>query len=458
MQSNRSIISSPRINYLLLIDITIIVYLTVFVSGFSSLDDTGLMEALQKGGLTFGSLAHSHGSTYVRPIAMLTYLVDYTIWGANAGAFHGTNLLIHLINALLVYNLCRKYLPEAATRETISLSAALFFAVNPVNTESVLWISGRTDLLCAFFFLIAIRVLVSETLSPLAAFAGLALATFGALLSKESAIALLGIVPLYLLLSGRGKNWQMKVSLCSAVCCATLLYFFLRTGNVATLDNGSTKIIASVADKSFADLVSGSVAALGFYSKKMFWPFPLNLAIQSINEPLYLIVGIAVIVAAAACFIRYSGTRLPILIIFLCLVPPLLALHGKIPWTLYAERYVYLSMTGLAMLVGVFIANLPRLPQLVPFIVIASLALTTIYRSGQWADPLLLWEDTVRKSPDFSQPYAVYAYELIQVGRFADAEKNVNKALSMKLENELVGKCVASIREEKQRCRPDAQR
>lgn len=437
--------NNPRINVLLLIDITIIVYLTVFVSGFSTLDDTAMMAALQKGELTFYSFALAGGYTYLRPLTMLTYLIDFHLWGDNSAAFHLTNLVIHLANACLIYNLCRTYLQKTETREGISLFAALFFAISPLNSESVLWVSGRTDLLCCFFFLAALTILVTDKLTPFFASGAFFTLYFCSLLAKESSIVLLGIVPLYLLFTEDDKSIQTKIGLCSAAAIASSIYLFMRLGPKGQLDSGATKIVSKVITQSIPDLFYKSMAAAGFYIKKLLWPYPLNLAIQSINEPLYFIVGIITVIAVSAIFLRYKATRLPLLIIVLGLVPPLLAFLGNIPWTMYAERYLYLPMTGFTLLLGLLLLNSHRMPQWLPFLLIIPLALSTIHRSGQWAEPVTLWHDTVLLSPQFPQAHVVYAYELIQAGRLTEAEKVISSVRGMKFENELLLKCVSTI-------------
>lgn len=447
---NVPLFGNSRINILLLIDITIIVYLSVFVSGFSSLDDTELIENLQKGALTFSSLAHVSGMTYLRPLTTLTYLADFNLWGANPAAFHLTNIVIHLANACLVYHLCRTCLPETPKREGSSLLAALFFAVAPINSESVLWISGRTDILCCFFFLSAITIIVNERLTPLFAAGALFVACYCSLLAKESSIALLAIVPIYLLFTKSNKSRQVKIGLSSAVAIASSIYLFMRLGNRGQLDSGTEKIISKVVDQSISELTYKSLAAFGFYIKKMIWPFPLNLAIQNINEPIYFFFGIIVFFLITISFFRFATARLPLLIIFFCLGPPLLAFHGSIPWTLYAERYLYLSMTGMALLVGLLLTMSQRMPQSLPFILIIPLAISTIHRSGQWAEPVDLWHDTVVQAPNFPLVHVVYAYELIQAGRISEAERFLNKARDMKFDNDLLRKCLNTINHQRQ--------
>ncbi len=82
---------------------------------------------------------------YYRPLTTLPYIVDFHLWGANSAGFHATNLLAHLVNVLLFFLVLRKW---GAGTAAAGLSAPLW-GVMPRISESVAWISGRTDVLAA---------------------------------------------------------------------------------------------------------------------------------------------------------------------------------------------------------------------------------------------------------------------------------------------------------------------
>jgi tetratricopeptide (TPR) repeat protein len=89
-----------------------------------------------------------------RPLRELSYAIDIVIWGQNPVGFHLTSLLLHAVNVLLVFKLAQrlliKLLPAAA--------AASIFALHPIQTESVTYISGRRDVLFALFYLAAFHM------------------------------------------------------------------------------------------------------------------------------------------------------------------------------------------------------------------------------------------------------------------------------------------------------------
>lgn len=87
-----------------------------------------------------------HGGTW-QPVTWVSYLVDASLHGPRPGWFHLTSLLLHLANAILLFEWLRR-LTGATGR---SAFVAAVFAVHPVNTEAVAWIAARKDLLAAMF-------------------------------------------------------------------------------------------------------------------------------------------------------------------------------------------------------------------------------------------------------------------------------------------------------------------
>ena len=95
-----------------------------------------------------------------RPVVNLSYAIDRAVWGEAPFGFHVTNVLLHIINTLLLSSTdprpmqvraslwCR--VASAAIRPSVAaFIAAILFAVHPISTEAVGYISGRSELLCA---------------------------------------------------------------------------------------------------------------------------------------------------------------------------------------------------------------------------------------------------------------------------------------------------------------------
>ena len=88
------------------------------------------------------------GELSYRPVATLSYFIDYHIWKLNPFGYHLTNLLLHTINALLLFSLANLITGKPIT----ALLVSLLFALHPVNTEAVNTVSFRPNLLAFLFF------------------------------------------------------------------------------------------------------------------------------------------------------------------------------------------------------------------------------------------------------------------------------------------------------------------
>src|SRR5262245_18191816 len=95
-----------------------------------------------------------------RPLVNLSYAVDYAMWGLESFGFHLTNLLLHLLNILLVFRVAQAatvdFFGNQRRSQTSAIAAATLFAVHPMLTQAVGYVSGRAELLCTTFFLLAL--------------------------------------------------------------------------------------------------------------------------------------------------------------------------------------------------------------------------------------------------------------------------------------------------------------
>lgn len=377
-------------------------------------------------------LFFSGGTEYFRPLPILSYNINAYI-NATPASFHLVNVAIHLMNGLLIYALAAEVLREELRKDVYSLVAALIFVLHPLNTEVVMWISARQDLICCFFFLISLilffRLKNKLNLLTLGYFF---VAYLFALLSKEVALILLVIVPLYLILEYRFTNLKGTAAIISTLSAAGIIYLFMRSGKKAVADTGLTKVLATVVStgKDQPSYLDG-IAAFGFYLQKLIWPFPLNFAIIKFNHHIALAVLVFSLLVAGVLFLRKRLFRLPLLIIFLAIILPVAAYLSKMPWTPYAERYLYLPMVGFSLLVALMCREAKRMSYLVPIVLALLLAVPTIYRVNLWADPVAFWNDVVIKSPTFHRGYLGRAAALIDTHDYAAAEADLQQALSM---------------------------
>jgi protein O-mannosyl-transferase len=153
-------------------------------------DDFELLRKVREAG-PFG--VWSGGSGFLRPLISVSLYLDDLIWSGNPMGFHLTAVLLHGLNAFLVYLLARALgIGRTAGRRDLNLpaAAALLFLVLSSHSEPVCWISGRTDLFATLFLLSALATYVAGDRPPRGPRLSLSVALFAAgLLCKESVIA-----------------------------------------------------------------------------------------------------------------------------------------------------------------------------------------------------------------------------------------------------------------------------
>lgn len=391
------------LQHLLLASVILLTYSPAFFAEPALIDDARLLSSLRNASsINLTELFLHHGGIYYRPLISLSNWVDSVVFQLNPIAMHAVNVILHLANALLIFWIIRTLIkPEQDNRTFLPLLGALIFGLHPITTESVNWISGRTDILAAtglmgatlcillwqqsrrhyllllagiFFFVgiftkevawgfvLAIPLLLwprTETPDRLKP-AGSRLAHYSigicislAFLAATTTLSfwpVLGLAVIswgfadYSIADPDNRSWKRSAMLTAliAVVLITVLLTGLQVCKAIMLKHPFSPtgqaLLAMVTDPDKA-LQATSMAA-AFYIKKFFIPLPLSLAITTIN-PNYIWGGIAVLFLIA--FLGAHRTMLSALILTgICLlIPALPLLFGTIAWTPYAERYVY---------------------------------------------------------------------------------------------------------------------
>lgn len=344
---------------------------------------------------------------YYRPLIGLSFHLDKYLWGLDARAMHFESILMHLLNVLLVYALARRFFAKYNGAWAVApLLAALIFGLHPATTESVNWISGRTDIMAANFILTGTLLLSCFLKSRrlvfiVGTFASLVLAV----LSKETSFAFIPALWFIFKAHGDANNSTTAdspttgrqfisflicytISVCIAIflhnywlvlacggCYALWLllpnfrradfHVWVKTHVNSILVFSLSGIIGLVTFFSLRKLVFESnidklgqtlnlmaadtnytisvfLGASGFYVKKFFLPLPLNFFIYDI-DPLYDFIGILAFLLCIHLIARRDTVACFVLAGVCMFLPALPFAFGTIAWTAYAERYIYIS-------------------------------------------------------------------------------------------------------------------
>jgi len=194
-----------------------------------------------------------------------------------------------------------------------------------------------------------------------------------------------------------------------------------------------------ITDKISSGLFTDFFSAVGFYLKKLIYPFPLNFAIVEINKMFYFIIGTIFLVFLIFQLINSSTRQLINFLmwsIFFSLLPSLAIALTDIAWTPYAERYLYLPSVFFCILLSyqlsaISFQPLKKLPILILITIAIWFSAATYNRNTVWLSNLTIWEDTVKKSPTFGKAYNQYGVALVMKGENERAKEQFLKGVEL---------------------------
>jgi hypothetical protein len=380
-----------------------------------------------------------NGSLY-RPLTVATYWAQHRVAGSAPWSWHLVNILLHGGVTFVFYRLARRLLSAEG-----AVAAALLFAAHPVHTEAVVNVVGRAELLSAMGVMGA--WLCRERL-------GLALPLFaGALLSKESAVALPGLLVVEDLVRRGAVRWRAILPFVFAVGGFVALRVLVVGPGLTTPED------PFVSTPAWHRVLTG-LEVLGREAALMLVPWRLSAdhsfnqipVVTSPLQPTFLLGAAALAACAAAALLarrRQPGITLGIASFFVALLPVSNLLFGI--GVIMAERLLYLPSAGACLAGGAALVALatrrwgpdavaagaawwtPRRKAVaaITLIPVCVLSLRTAARVNDWFDQLTLFEATVRTSPRSALAHVNLATAYQALGRLPEAERHFRAAVGI---------------------------
>lgn len=432
--------------------ITLLAYSDSFRSGFVLdnqpliLQDPRIREATSKNIELI--LQHTYWwpkfeSSLYRPITTLSFLLNYSVLGEgnHPAGYHWFNFFLHILNVLLLFVLSLRFLRTLWP----AIFIAGLWAVHPVLTESVTNIIGRSDLLAAAAtmsgFLFYLKSTESRGWLRLAWLAGLTAVTAVGVFSKESAVAILGVIVLFELTWWKERRQLRGLFLgCAAIALAFLALFYQRSVVLA----GSLTPQSLFVDNPLigAHFLAGrltSIAVMARYLWLLVWPVRLScdysyatilLAKGQLWDWIDWLAVVAVIAVVAWQFTRNKLLFFFAAFAFVTFVPVsnLLFPIG----TIMAERFLYLPATGFAFCLVLVICNVgrrlgrPAAAPVVLCLIIVALCIRTWKRNLDWQDDIKLWTSAVQTVPNSFKSHGNLALLLYQSD---PTHSNINRVI-----------------------------
>ncbi|MCL5409779.1 MAG: hypothetical protein M1607_02895 [Patescibacteria group bacterium] len=360
-------------------------------------------------GSTFNSGGAGLSGLYYKPILSFSYLLSYVVFSSNAWGFHILQVIIHLTNATLVFLFVNKFL-----KRWTAFLLAIIFLVHPMNVEAVSYIAALQEPLFFFFGLLALNYIIQRPIN-LKNLTVTGLLLLMSLLSKESGILFVIIIPIaYLLRSRTRTNWQKILLSCGPSLLSTAIYLFLRL-IVAKIGFGNTGP-SPIMNASLTERLTTMPAIILFYIKGFF--FPLNLAIaqhwviRQINFRDFILPAILDLLFLCGLLLiglfikKRQPTHFRFYLFFLTWFLVGLGMHMQIiPLDMtVAERWFYFPIVGLLGILGLFFQEIKYSKQMENYLIIAvviviSLLTTRSFiRNFNWKDGLTLYGHDIATS------------------------------------------------------------
>ncbi|MEP7145475.1 MAG: tetratricopeptide repeat protein [bacterium] len=351
---------------------------------------------------------------YYRPVVSSTYAIDYAIWGLNPYGFHLTNVIIHIICCLLLFKIFAVLFWRYKYRNLFSLLATLIFAVHPIHTEAVSWVSGRTDSLVTMFFFGSFLYYLEFTREMeyhrehnslhritsknyLYLFVSLLFYAAG-LLTKEMIVTMPVIIFLYDFVYRKKKYKYFKDNLLNYILFAAVTVLYLLVRYFLLKDIPERESYLYFIGKHFVVVLATMLKTIPVYFRLLIAPFSLlyhyNGVIQdakSILDAEVLLSILFIFVLIAFSFYYYKRDSIISFCILFFLVS-LLPVMNIIPtMNLMAERFLYFTSFSLALLIChlSMIGSSKRDLTFLAFgmgLIVCSLAYLTYVRNNEWKD------------------------------------------------------------------------
>ncbi|HEV8538556.1 MAG TPA: tetratricopeptide repeat protein [Bacteroidota bacterium] len=415
-----------RVKFFLLIAVAVgVVYAQALRFDFVTYDDYELvvengefLSHLPNIGTSFTThvfTTHRTESGYYRPLLLISYIIEYNVWGLAPSGYHLTNILLHCCTAILIFLLLEKL-----TKERVgAVIGSLLFALHPVQTEAVAWVAGRNDVLLGLFVAIMMLSYVHHRDGAEGGKKSLALSivAFGlALFTKESAVFFLLLLPLYEVCF-RGAAARSLFS--KEHRAAFSLYLLVLMAYLAARQNVIGEIVGAEKLYGVSPVAERLLKAPAIVAEHcMLTLLPVTLSIVHpvdgliwMNVPWSIGAIAIVILLIAVPWYLFKKDRLlcfGLAWFSLGLVP----LLGIIPVAVsILEHRLYAPIMGVA-IIAARVCSIPggtvarkRIVEAAAGIVLLTLAALSFLRLPVWKDSEALWIDAIRKAPGESRSY-----------------------------------------------------
>ena len=364
------------------------------------------------------------------PVTMLTHSIAWLIFENNDGGHHLINILFHLLNGVLVYQVGKRLFKN----ELMASVGAIIFLLHPMQVESVGWISELKNILSTTFYLAGVLSYLnfSEHSKKRDYILSLLYFVLGCL-SKPSAVAFpIALICLDILIY---KTISFKFIINKTPFILLAILFGLINIKTQTAD----QFINISHQFPFYQRIGFAGFALLKYL--ILFILPVNLSViypyPETTTAVFAVGYFGLLSIAALIFLFIKQKKYSSMGIMLFIIANLILVLQFIPFgeVLYADRYAYVPLIGFAWLIASVLTRLKLKPTLLSFIFIALFSVFSFSRTQDWKSALSLYEDINKKYPNQFLVLNSIGVESMFLNEDNKALEYLNKAVSVAPKN-----------------------
>ena len=367
-------------------------------------------------GLTWNTIVWALASTEQanwHPLTWVSHALDYQLFHLNPAGHHFTSLLLHALNAVLLFLL----LARGSGRAGPSLFVAALFAVHPINVESVAWIAERKNVLSTLFLLLAMGAYGWYALKPhwqrylaVAALFALGLMSKPMVITLPCVLLLLDYWPLGRIAGSTAPSFSLRGTptppsklLLEKV---PLLALSAASAVITLQAQQAGGAMRSTLQFSLAVRLENAIVAYAMYLWKTIWPLRLAPLYPHPGDSLaawQVVVSLLVLIAVTVTTWRFraKGYLLVGWLWFLGTLVPVIGLV-QVGDQAMADRYAYVPLIGIFVMIAFGAAdwaegyNWRTLPQTIPAAcILVALFVLTHRQLNYWSSSYDLWSHTL---------------------------------------------------------------
>ncbi len=399
-----------------------------------------------------------------RPAVNLSLALNYAVHGSDVRGYHLVNIAIHVLAALVLFDLVRLTLSRrpfdrafGAAANSLAFATALLWVAHPMQTECVNYLSQRTESMMGLFFLLTLNAAIRAHGATRSGWAMVSVLCCGlGMASKEVMVTAPVMVILYdwaFRTEPFGRVLRRRHRFYLALASTWIVLWLLNWGSPRSDTAG---FASGVTPMQWASVQCRIVLD---YLRLAVWPHPLNLdygPFQAVPfgelAPWVVAMGLILLATAVLLLVRPRiGFGLAWCFIILAPTSSIVPIVSEVA----AERRMYVPLAGLVALVVVggyaIIGRLSRRWSATGLgrdrwiiagyitavcLVAAPLLVLTVRRNTQYASEVALWQSAIEAMPDNSRAHVNLANTVRDdLGDLGRAERHYRTALRLRPTN-----------------------